>query len=116
MKKINTDSAKIFGTNVQRRRKILGMTQEELAERLDIGQQSLSRIERGTMSPKFERLAAFADLLHCTVAELFLCEKNSIGDMENMIANILQDANAEEKCSILDFVSHAVSMFRKHRQ
>ncbi len=47
---------KIFGNNIRKRRKGLYLTQVELAERLGIGQQSLSRIERGVTAPKFERL------------------------------------------------------------
>ncbi len=41
---------KIFGNNIRKRRKGLYLTQVELAERLGIGQQSLSRIERGNGS------------------------------------------------------------------
>ena len=62
---------RIFGLNLQCRRKRLHMTQEMLAERIGIGQQSLSRMERGGIAPKFERLQDIADALQCSVMELF---------------------------------------------
>ena len=65
---MNADLAKTFGANVQRRRKQLGLTQDNLAELLGIGQHSLSRIERGVLTPKFDRLSIFPNI--CTV--LFL--------------------------------------------
>ena len=62
---------KIFGNNIRKRRKGLYLTQVELAERLGIGRQSLSRIERGVTAPKFERLEEIEDVLQCSVSALF---------------------------------------------
>lgn len=43
--------AVVVGNNISRRRKGVGLTQAELAERLDIGGDSLSRIENGIVAP-----------------------------------------------------------------
>ncbi len=43
------------------------LTQEQFAEYLEIGQNSLSRMEKGVIAPEFSRLPKIA----CTVAELF---------------------------------------------
>lgn len=107
--------ATIFGNNIQRKRKLLGLTQDELAERLGIGQQSLSRMERGTMAPKFERLEDIAKALYCSVPELFNSEKNSERDIEIMISDILYDLRSHEKNSILRFVSEASIIFKQNR-
>lgn len=61
----------LVGRNIYSKRKRLGLTQEELAERIGIGQQSLSRMEKGRIAPKFERLQIIADTLGCPVADLF---------------------------------------------
>ncbi len=53
------------------RRKMKDWTQAELAEKLAIGTDSLSRIERGVVAPRFPRLEEFAKALECSVADLF---------------------------------------------
>ena len=63
--------AKLVGSNIQERRKKLGLTQECLAEKIGVGQQSLSRMERGDIAPKLERLPDVAATLRCSVADLF---------------------------------------------
>ena len=48
-KKIN-----FLGENIQTIRKYRGMTQQELADKIGINMQSLSKIERGVNYPTFE--------------------------------------------------------------
>lgn len=47
MKERPNSLAQIVGQAIFQRRRALGMSQEELAERVGIGQQSLSRMEQG---------------------------------------------------------------------
>lgn len=47
------------------------MTQEALAETLGISQESLCRMEKGLIAPRFERLFDFARALDCSIADLF---------------------------------------------
>ncbi len=102
----------VFGSNIQRKRKQLGMTQDELAEHLGIGQQSLSRMERGTMAPKFERLQDIASVLHCSVPELFIQDSTEETDIESIISDILSGLRLKEKNLILKFVSDASQLFK----
>ena len=107
--------SEIFGANIQRKRKQLGLTQEELSERLGVGQQSLSRIERGTMAPKFERLPDIANAIHCPVSELFFEQGRADLDCESMVADILRGLTLRERESVLRFVSEAAGLFRSCR-
>ncbi len=68
----NVKLASIVGAAIAQRRKKKGLTQEQFAEYLEIGQDSLSRMEKGVIAPKFSRLLKIAAGLDCTVAELFL--------------------------------------------
>ena len=111
-----SDLAIIFGKNIQRKRTQLGLTQDELAERLGIGQQSLSRIERGTMAPKFERLQDIASVLHCPVSELFVDDATKDTDTESIIRDILHGLNHNERISILKFISEASLLLKNHRK
>ena len=61
----------IVGYNILSRRKKRKLTQEALADMVGIGQQSLSRMEKGKIAPRFDRLQRFAEVLGCTVADLF---------------------------------------------
>ena len=61
----------IVGANITARRKLKGWTQAEFAEKMGMGPDSLSRIERGTVAPRFPRLEEMARLLECSPADLF---------------------------------------------
>ena len=97
--------AKTFGSNVQRKRKLLGLTQEQLAELLGIGQNTLSRIERGVLTPKFDRLQDFAQHLHTPISELFIDQKDKHSDITVIISDILSKNTQSEKASILKIIS-----------
>ena len=71
--------AVIVGANITARRKLLGWNQAAFAERLGMGADSLSRIERGLVAPRFQRLEEIAEILECSVAELFMTQE----DLEN---------------------------------
>ena len=64
--------AERVGANILAKRKMRGLTQAALAERIGVEQQSLSRMENGKIAPRFERLECLAASLHCSVAELFM--------------------------------------------
>lgn len=63
--------ARRVGANIAAYRKLKGWTQAQLGEILGIGTDSLCRIERGTMAPRFQRLEDIAEALGCTVSDLF---------------------------------------------
>ena len=68
--------AVIVGANITARRKLLGWNQAAFAERLGMGADSLSRIERGLVAPRFQRLEEIAEILECSVAELFMTQED----------------------------------------
>jgi transcriptional regulator with XRE-family HTH domain len=53
-------------------RKFRGLTQDELAEKLDLTQATIARIERGDISYTQPVLEALADALHCEPADLIM--------------------------------------------
>lgn len=63
--------AQLVGSNIATRRKLKNWTQAQLGEMLGIGTDSICRIERGVMAPRFQRLEDLAHLLDCSVADLF---------------------------------------------
>ncbi|MGN7875568.1 helix-turn-helix domain-containing protein [Roseateles sp. 22389] len=59
-----------LGRNIASRRKALGLTQADLAERLGVDTETLSRFERGKHAPSLMTLERLAAELLATCAEL----------------------------------------------
>lgn len=58
--------ALIVGENISDRRRRLGLSQKKLAERLEISQDAMARMEKGRIAPKMGRLQDIADTLQCS--------------------------------------------------
>ena len=82
--------AQRVGAAIAARRKQRGYTQSQLAERLSISQEALSRMEKGIISPKFSRLEDLADALGCTVAELFHASSDTTRARGMTLADIIR--------------------------
>ena len=105
--------AKILGNSIVERRKILGMTQIELANHLDMAPDALSRIENGYVAPRFNRIEEMAKILECSVAELFREKNDSLKTRSDCIADIISPLPAEKQEEVISLVSHFVSILRK---
>jgi transcriptional regulator with XRE-family HTH domain len=60
-----------FGANVRHYRKAEGLTQGELAERVDLSLDMIGKIERGATAPSFETIEKLADALNTQEAVFF---------------------------------------------
>lgn len=69
-------------------RKAKGLSQEELAEKLNVSRQTLSKWELGTSAPDMERLIAIADYFELSLDELVLGKEkasDSSGDTKDVV-------------------------------
>ena len=64
------DIAKEFAQAIYNRRKLLGLTQDEVAERVGTSKQMVSMYELGKRSPKVGMANKFAEALGTTIDEL----------------------------------------------
>lgn len=96
------------GATVAAKRKQLGLSQEQLAEKIGIQQESLSRMEKGTISPKFERLRQIAEALQCSVADLFREADEDATDRAATIADQLAQLTPEQQNAVVRIVEEAV--------
>lgn len=62
---------KIIGNRIQEIRKRKGLTQEQLAERVNISPHYLSALERGVYNIKLELLVNILNTLDCSADEVF---------------------------------------------
>ena len=70
MTKITKSSEKL-GRKIQKQRKELGYTQEELAERINLSRTHMGHIEQGRKSPSLKVLTRIAKALNVKISELF---------------------------------------------
>ena len=93
--------AKVLGDNIANRRRKLGLTQMVLAERLGIGQDSLSRMEKGIISPKIARLRDFAAILECSVVSLFQEQNDDMGAYLADVAELLLPLEQQQRDAVI---------------
>ena len=59
-----------LGKNLQILRKITNMTQEKLAEKLNVSRQTISKWELGAILPEIEKLVDLCEIFNCSVDQL----------------------------------------------
>lgn len=59
-----------FGKNLQILRKMKNMTQEELAEKMNVSRQTISKWELGEILPEVEKLIGLCEMFNCSVDQL----------------------------------------------
>lgn len=101
-----------LGKKIRKRRKELGMTQEELAEKLGVGHQALSRIEQGKMAPKMDRLPLIAENLKCTVADLFRQDNSRESSYSERIADLFSGLSNKKQEFVYQHLTGLVYMLK----
>lgn len=91
---------KVFGEKLRNHRKRLGMTQEEVAEKVGVSPQAISKWESGDCLPDCFNLKEISDVYNVSVDVLLETESN--GDIDDVAKKIEQLATefiwANEKC------------------
>ena len=107
--------AVIVGTNISNRRRAIGLTQAAMAEQLDMGGDSLSRIEKGVVAPRFHRLAKIATLLDCSVADLFRTSSDPLSVKLDTLADMLRPLPDETQEDLICLMINMVQTFKKRK-
>ena len=105
--------AVIVGENISERRRRLGLSQKELADRLEISQDAMARMEKGRIAPKMGRLQDVADNLQCTVAYLFRTNDEATEERAASIADILKTLPADGQEALVELVASAAKVMRQ---
>ena len=99
---------KLIGERIKKRRKSCEMTQETLAERLNVSIGYVSQVERGITRISLDLLGAISTVLNCDVASLisesavYSCEY-----MESEIFEEIKKLDAQKRKFILEVVKLA---------
>lgn len=93
----------IIGERIKKVRKERGMTQEDLAEKMDVSIAFLSRIERGTSQINLKRLSQICGLLGITEGEILNgSSNNSDKYLNSEFSSLLENCSAEKQKLIYD--------------
>lgn len=79
-------------------RKQKGMSQEELALRLNVSRQTVSKWELGDSTPDMEKLVTISNLFEISLDELVMDKvaSNDDSNKSNLVKNILTDENKKK--------------------
>lgn len=86
-----------IGKFIARLRKERNITQQELAEKLDITDRAVSKWERGLSLPDAGKMLELCNILNINVNELLLGEKMNINDYNNKTDQLLVELSRQEE-------------------
>lgn len=98
-----------LGQAIAKQRKCLGLTQSELAEKLEMSNDAVSRIERGNIVPSALRLFELADVLQCDAADLLALGGGS-REVALRVEKLLARIDEEKRIRLLYWLEQMVEM------
>jgi len=93
---------KRLGANITVRRKALGWTQEQLAHRLGVEPETVSRIERGVTAPSLKTLEKLGGILSIRIADLLQEVSPPPPDGATAVAAWLATLSEKDKAFAMD--------------
>lgn len=105
--------AKELGKRIAKKRAEVGLTQEEVAELLQIGTEAVSRIERGVAIPNALRLIQLADIFACPVEDFISNASSRPEDQAAQLCKILKDLKPANREFIIGLVENLAQHFRE---
>ena len=84
-------NAKVIGENIAMLRKKQGLTQQELAERLDVSNKAVSKWENGQGYPDIAQFPVLANLFGVSVDRLMSGQKKGITIAGNMLVDTVKN-------------------------
>ena len=93
-----------IGKRIQGRRKQMGLTQEQLADKMDVSIQMVSNLERGNKSIRIENLIKLSEILNIST-DYILTGKETTEDMQTLTEQMASLSQKERKMMklLMDF-------------
>ena len=105
--------SKRLGENIAERRKAAGLTQEQVADKLELGKEAISRIERGDVSPTAFRVYEFAKLFETPIQNFFTETSRRPLDQAERIAELIKPLSVKDRGMILAFIEKLSDRLKK---
>ena len=111
----NYQLSKQVGLTIAKYRQQSGLTQNEVAEKLNIGYEAVSRMERGIVMPTVERLVELAEIFDCEAADLLTQSSNRIEDQSAQIKSLLSILEDSDRVFLLDLITKLVERLKNQK-
>ena len=98
-----------FGDKLIALRKKKGLSQEELAEKLSVSRQSVSKWESNNTYPETDKIVQICNIFECTMDDLI---NDNITDIESIERKSKNNINVMVD-SFLDFITKTINMFSR---
>lgn len=99
----NNMNREILGQRIREERMRIGLTQEQLAEHIDVSTTYIGFIERGERSVTLEKIALLAECLHVSIDSLIHdpCMDSPPQNYEEQLLSLWKSASIDEQKLIL---------------
>ncbi|WIM83173.1 helix-turn-helix domain-containing protein [Gallibacterium anatis] len=104
-----------IGQAIAKYRQAIGMTQAQLAEKPEISNDAVSRMERGKSVPNVLRLLELSEIFHCEVADLVTNGSNRSIDQARQLENLLHGLDSYERNELLFLIERLVQ-WKQHSE
>lgn len=95
---------KTVGKAIARHRQACNLTQEEVAELLGIGNEAVSRMERGLVMPTVARLVELAQVFQCDAADLLTEVSTRPADQAQYLEKLLSRLTSPDRAMVVSMV------------
>jgi transcriptional regulator with XRE-family HTH domain len=99
---------KSVGKAIAGQRKLANLTQVQVAEKLGIEKETVSRLETGVIPPSLARLEQLADIFGCTVRNFFWTEAGDERTQAGVIADMIRSLPQGRRELVVRFVADVV--------
>lgn len=96
--------AEVVGRAIAKHRVASNLTQEQVAERLGIGNEAVSRIERGIVIPTIARLVELAEIFDCDASDLLTEASHRSSDQASHLSKMLVKLNGHDRTLVIEVV------------
>lgn len=112
----DTALAQSIGRAIAKYRLMAGLTQAQVAERLNISNEAVSRMERGTIMPTVARLIQLAHIFDCEATDLLKESSHSIHDQTRRLIDLMKQLNDTERQHLLGVVEMMVAFYTMNKK
>lgn len=108
-----TELARSVGKAIAQYRQAAQLTQDEVAERLGIGNEAVSRMERGIVVPTIVRLVELAEIFQCAASD-FLAKTSTLAtDQTYEIQRLLAPLDPHDRTMLIEILERLVQRLHK---
>ncbi|MFM0417551.1 helix-turn-helix domain-containing protein [Paraburkholderia aromaticivorans] len=115
MKKQEEDIAlaQAVGKLIAKRRQERSWTQNQLAEKMGVGYEAVSRMERGAILPNISKIKQLAEVFNCPIDELLFESSNRPTEQAQVIFRMIEGLSEQERAFVVDIVDRLSSQLKR---